>query len=144
MHHELGTSPAMPMASDALSPATAHNSRSSSKWLATVRIDSPDGAAQHGAGGDAHRGAVRVIGGQRVGDLAGPLPTDPRRSDVTVGRPRTGAHVPAVCGMAVTGGLQMFGDQRGILVGRFRVSLDSMAAASRRCTSARSDFSCDS
>ena len=28
-------------------------------------------------GGDAHRGAARVVGGQRVGDLARPLPTQP-------------------------------------------------------------------
>ena len=29
-----------------------------------------------------------------------------------------GAHVPAVGGVQITGGLQMFGDQRGIFVGR--------------------------
>ena len=80
-------------------------------------------AAQHGARGDAHRGPVGVVGGQRVGDLAGPLPTEPRRGDVAVGRPRCGAHVPAVRGVQITGGLQMFGDQRRVLVGRCRVAL---------------------
>ena len=68
------------------------------------------------------RGAIRsaarsVVGGQRVGDPAGPLPTDPRCGDVAVGRPCAGAHVPAVRAMLVTGSLQMFCDQRGILVG---------------------------
>ena len=33
-----------------------------------------------------------------------------------------GAHVPAVRGAQITGGLQMLGDQRGVLVGRFRVA----------------------
>ena len=59
-----------------------------------------------------------VVGGQRVGDMAGPLPTDPRRGDVAVGRPRAGAHVPAVRGLQFACGLQMFGDQRRVLVGR--------------------------
>ena len=66
--------------------------------------------------------AVRVVGGQRVGDLACPLPTGPRRDNVAGGRPRSGAHVPAVGGVQITGGLQMFGDQRGILVDRCRVT----------------------
>ena len=109
--------PVMPMASDALSPATRAQLPQLLEVAGDVRIDSPAGAAQHGAGRDAHRGAVRVVVGQRVGDLAGPLPTDPRRGDVTVGRPGAGAHVPAVRGIAVACGLQMFGDQRGILVG---------------------------
>ena len=46
----------------------------------------------------------------------------PRRRDVAVGRPRSGAHVPAVSGVQITGGLQMLGDQRGVLVGRVRVT----------------------
>lgn len=85
--------------------------------------DTEGGDAQHGAGRNAHGGTVRVVVGQRVGDVAGPLPTDPRRDDVTVGRPRASAHVPGVCGMVVACGLQMFGDKRGVLVGRFRVTL---------------------
>ena len=85
-----------------------------------VRMDPEGVAAQPGARGDAHRGAVRVVGGQRVGDLARPLPTEPRRRDIAVGRPRPGAHVPAVRGVQITGGLQMLGDQGGILVGRCR------------------------
>ena len=87
------------------------------------RMDPPSGAAQHGARGDAHRCAVRVIGGQCVGDPAGALPTQPRCGDVAVGRPRAGAHVPAKRGVQITGGLQMLGDQRRVLVGRCRVTL---------------------
>ena len=113
------TSPVMPMASEALSPARAAQLP---QLLEAARrraaSDTRAGAAQHGAGRDAHRGAVGVVVGQRVGDLAGPLPTDPRRGDVAVGRPRAGAHVPAVGGVQVAGGLQMFGDQRRILVRR--------------------------
>ena len=113
----------MPMASDALSPAAVHNSP---QFLEAVPgnadMDSPGGPAQHGARGDAHGGPVGVVGGQRVGDLARALPTQSRRGDVAVGRPRCGAHVPAVGGVQITGGLQMFGDQRGVLVDRFRVT----------------------
>ena len=99
--------PVMLTASDALSPDSAgDNSRSSAKvperrWARTLR-----GAdAQHGAGRDAHRGTVWVVVGQRVGDPAGPLPTHPRRGDVTVDRPCAGAHVPGVRGMQVAGGV---------------------------------------
>ena len=95
-------------------------------------------------GGDAHRGAVRIVGGQRVGDLARPLPTGPRRHNVAGGRPRSGAHVPAVRGVQITGGLQMFGDQGGVLVEPMPARVASIAAATRRCNSARSDLSCDS
>ena len=87
-----------------------------------VHIDSPAGAAQHGAGRDSHRGAVSVVVGQRVGDLARSLPTEVRRADVAVGGPCAGAHVPAVRGSVVASGLQVLGDQRGILVGRFRAA----------------------
>ena len=78
-----------------------------------------------------------------VGDLAGPLPTHPRRGDVAVGRPRAGAHMPAEGGVEIAGGLQVLGDQGRVLVDRRRVTC-SIAAASRRCNSARSDLSCDS
>ena len=74
------------------------------------------------------RGAMRMAA--RSGSSAGSasaifaraLPTHPRRSDVAVGRPRPGAHVPAVGGVQITGGLQVFGDQRRILVDRVRVT----------------------
>ena len=45
-----------------------------------------------------------------------------RRGDVAVGRPRSGAHVPAVRGVQITGGLQVLGDQRGVFVDRCRVT----------------------
>ena len=116
-------SPAMPMASDDLSPAAVQSSRSSSKrppeMSAWTRKALPH---SQGASGDAHRSAARIVGGQRVGDLARPLPTGPRRHNVAGGRPRSGAHVPAVGGVQITGGLQMFGDQGGILVSRCRVT----------------------
>ena len=65
---------------------------------------------------------VRVIGGQSVGDLLGALPTQSRCGDVAVGRPRCCAHVPAVGGVPITGGLQMFGNQRSILISRCQVT----------------------
>jgi hypothetical protein len=46
----------------------------------------------------------------------------PRRGDVTVGRPRGRAHVPAERGVQIIGGLQMFGNQRRVLLGRCRVT----------------------
>ena len=79
-------------------------------------------AAQQGERRDAHRGAARVIGGQRIGHPARPLPTQTGGSDVAGGRPRSGAHVPGVRGVLITGGFQMFSDQRSILVGRRRVT----------------------
>ena len=81
-----------------------------------VGMDSEGVAAQPGARGDAHRGAMRIVGGQRVGDLACPLPTRPRRHNVTGGRPRPCAHVPAERGVEIACGLQVLGNQGGILV----------------------------
>jgi hypothetical protein len=82
----------------------------------------PEGTgAQPGARSDPYRQPVRVVGGQRVGNLAGPLPTGPRRRNGAGERPYSGAHVPAVGGVQITGGLQMFGDQGGVLIGRRRV-----------------------
>ena len=88
-----------------------------------VGIDPEGVAAQPGARGDAHRGAARIVGGQRVGDLARPLPTGPRRHNVTGGRPRPCAHVPAEGGMQIACGLQVLGDQGGILVERSGAAL---------------------
>ncbi len=114
----------MPIASDALSPAAVHNSRNSSKRApATFMMDSPGGPAQHGARGDAHGCPVGVLGGQCVGDLSGALPAESRRGDVAVGCPGRGAHVPAVSGVQLAGGFEMFGDQRRVLVGRVRLAL---------------------
>ena len=90
------TSPAMPMASDALVPGgRAQLPQLLESRCGDVDMDSEGVAAQQGASGNAHRSAIRIVGGQRVGDLARPLPTDPRRRDVAGGRPRAGAHVPA-------------------------------------------------
>ena len=70
------------------------------------------------------RGAMRIdswsgsSAGSRVGDPAGPLPTEPGSGDVAVGRPRAGAHVPAIRGVQLAGGLEVFGDQRRVLLHR--------------------------
>ena len=85
-------------------------------------MDSKGAAAQHGARGDAQGCPVGVLGGQSVGDPLGALPTQPRRGDVAVGRPRPGAHMPAVGGVQIARGLQMLGDQRRVLISRGRVS----------------------
>ena len=83
----------------------------------------PEGiGTQQGASGDAHRQPVRVVGAQRIGDPARPLPTQIGTRDIAGGRPRCGAHVPGIRGVQITGGLQMFGDQRRILVNRRRVT----------------------
>jgi len=70
-----------------------------------------------------YRSAVGIIIGQSVGDLAGPLPTCPCRTDVAVRQPGRGAHMPTECRAQFTGRLQMVGDQRGILVNRGRAML---------------------
>ena len=79
--------------------------------------------AQHGAGRDLYRQPVGVVDGQPVGDVAGALPVRLGRADVPGGRPACGPHVPAVGDVQITGGLKMFGDQRGILLSRCRISL---------------------
>ncbi len=85
-----------------------------------VDVDSKRDAAQHGARGNPHGRPVGIIDGQCVGDLAGSLPGEVGGRDVAIGRPRGGAHLPAVSGVRFTGGLEVFGDQRGVLVRRFR------------------------
>ena len=68
------------------------------------------------------RGAMRMA--IRFGASAGSasatcertLPTELRRSDIAVGRPRSRPHVPLVGGGQITRGLQVLGDQRGVLV----------------------------
>ena len=84
---------------------------------------SPLGGAQHGAGGDAHRQSLGVIVRQSVGDEAGPLPADPGSVDIAVGGPRAGTHVPAIGGVQLAAGLQMFGDERRVLVHRAGLAL---------------------
>ena len=114
----------MPMASDALSPAAVHKSRNSSKRAPATFIWTRQ-AVPHSM----VRGAMRigypvgVLGGQCVGDLSGALPAQSRSCDITVGRPCCGAHVPAVRGVQIAGGLEVFGDQRRVLVRRARVTL---------------------
>ena len=51
------------------------------------------------------------------------LPTHSRGGDVAIGRPRCGAHVPTVGGVQITGGLQMLGNQRSVVVGRSGITL---------------------
>ena len=113
---ELDRRPGIPTANETLSPASAAQLPQLGERPSFTRL--AGAATQHGAGGDAHRQVVGVIVRQRVGDPACPLPTDPGSSEIAVGRPRGGAHVPAVRGMQFTCGLQMFGDQRRVLVGR--------------------------
>ena len=77
-----------------------------------VGMDPEGVAAQQGARRDAHRGAVRVVGGQRVGDPARPLPTQPTPPTMS----RVAAHAPArmcqpIGGVQIAGGLQVLGDQ---------------------------------
>ncbi len=113
----------MPMASDGLSPAAVHNSRNSSKRSPATFIWTRQ-AIPH----NMVRGAMRmccavwVVGRKTVGDLLGALPTQLRRGDVAVGGPCCGAHVPAVGGVQISGCLQVFGDQRRVLVGCCRVT----------------------
>jgi hypothetical protein len=67
-----------------------------------VQMDSKGDPAQHGARGNAH--------GCSLGSSAG-------GADVMLGHPRCGAYVPPVGGVPITGGRQMFGDQRSGLLG---------------------------
>ena len=55
-----------------------------------------------------------------------------------------GAHVPAVGGVQLTGGLQVFGDQRRVLVRPSRAHALRSRRPGAGASSARSDFSCDS
>ena len=131
------------MASDALSPAAVHNSATHEAGTGHVHSDSVGDAAQHGARGDAHGGPVLALGGQCVGDLLGTLPAQPCRADVAVGRPGCGPHVPTVGGVPITGGLQMFGDQRSIFISRGRApGFDN--GGQPPVSSARSALSCES
>ena len=81
------TSPLMPMASETLSPAAAAQ-LPQFREAAPAFLDRSGlvvGGAQHGAGGDAHRQLVGVVGRQRVGDPAGPLPAEPGSDEIAVG-----------------------------------------------------------
>ena len=74
------------------------------------------------------RGAMRIaarfgIGvGKRVGDLRARCQLGRAAAMSRIGRPCRGAHVPAEGGVQIAGGLQMFGDQRRVLLGRCRVT----------------------
>ena len=118
------TSPAMAMASDALSPAAVHNSRNSSNRVADdFTMDSPVAAAQHGARGDAHR--LRGWGHRRATRRRSVRARSQLIRAAAMSRlvdHVAGAHVPAVGGVQITCGLEVFGDQRGVLVGRCRVT----------------------
>ena len=112
----------MPMASDALSPAAAHNCRNSSKRSPEMSTCTRQAGRTTWCGGDAHRVPSGSSSGSASAILARALPTQPRRADVAVGRPRRGAHVPVEGGTQIPGGLQVFGDQRGVLLRRCRVT----------------------
>src|SRR6185295_5847014 len=111
----------MPMASDALSPAAVHNSRNSSKrspaTLAWTRQAIPHNMV---------RGAMRMAA--RCGSSAGSASAIvwarsqlSRAAAMARFGPRCGTHVPAVGGVQIPGGLQMFGNQGSVFVARFRL-----------------------
>ena len=134
--------PMIPNASEVLSPASAHNSRSSSK-----RSLESSAWTRQSVAHSAVRGAMRIavavgeVVGQCIGNLAGTLPADPSRSRIAVVQPRACAHVPVECGAQIGRCLQVLGDQRRLLVNRTRTALFDRALATRRCNSARSDLS---
>ena len=109
-----------------------------------VGMDSEGVAAQPGARGDAHRGAIRIVGGQRIGDLARPLPTGPRRHNVAGGRPRR----QRACASRTLRGdrLRPPGARRSTRHSRRPMPGHVLRwrRPRRRCSSARSDLSCDS
>jgi hypothetical protein len=80
----------------------------------------PVGGTQHRQWGDAQR---QVLGGQDVGYLAGPLPTDPGGGQIADGRPRGGAHVPAVCRLQFACAFEVLGDECRIVVHRCWVTI---------------------
>jgi hypothetical protein len=80
----------------------------------------PVGGTQHRQWGDAQR---QVLGGQDVGYLAGPLPTDPGGGQIADGRPRGGAHVPAVCRLQLACAFEVLGDECRIVVHRCWVTI---------------------
>ena len=91
-------------------------------------------ATQLGTGGDAHRGPrLGSSSGSAIGDLSRLAPNSTCAAGCRAWSTSGGAHVPPVCGAKLAGGLQVFGDQRGVLVGGFRLAA-SIAAARRRCT----------
>jgi hypothetical protein len=94
--------------------------------ISDATAGSPGTSAQKRAWRDPHRLPVWVIGRQSVGHLTCALPASPGSPDVTIGGPRAGAHVPAKSVAEIICGLQVCGDQRGVLVCCRRVaSLDS-------------------
>ena len=115
----------MPMASDALSPAAVHNSP---QFVKAVAGDMSHGLARRSPHSMV-RGAMRMAA--RSGSSAGSASAIWRaRSQLSRAAAMSrlvahvaGAHVPAVGGVQITGGLQMLGDQRRVLVGRVRVAL---------------------
>ncbi len=74
---------------------------------------------------------------------SGRAPAQPGGIDVAVSGPGCGPHLPAVGGVQIPCGLKMLGYQGGVFL-RGRGSRDSRVLATRRCSSVRSDFSCDS
>ena len=113
----------MPMASDAFVPGgRAQLPQLLEEAAGDVHMDPEGVGAQQLASGDAHRQPVRIVGGQRVGDPVGMFPTDRAAVMSRLVAPRCRAHVPAIGGVQITGGLQMLGDQRSVLLGRCRVT----------------------
>ena len=113
----------MPMASDALSPATVHKSRSSSKPAASRAAHPTGGRRTTSCEG---RCAWRRGSGHRWATGRRSVVRAPNCVVLRRCRgwsPRCGAHVPAVGDVQIAGGLEMFGDQRSVLLGRCRVML---------------------
>ena len=88
------------MANDALSPAAAHNSRSSSKRSPATSTWTRKASRTTWCAGQCAWLPGRVIGGKASATVARSQLCAPRR--VAVRRPRCGAHVPAVGGVQIT------------------------------------------
>ena len=123
---------------DALSPASRHVH----EVPRSDRICRDGSAARHCC---TKRSAERCaslfgpgLGRQGIGNLPCALPTQLRRGDVAVGRPRPGTHLPVIGRMQVTRSFKVLTYDYGVLI----VLVD--AGGSRRCSCARSDLSCDS
>ena len=110
----------MPMASDELvASGGAQFPQFVEAGVGAAQPGSPGAAAQAGCaarcasrrGRDHRRVARRRPGGRAPNSIRA-------ARDVAVGRPGSGAHVPAVRGVQIACGLQMLGDQGGVLVDR--------------------------
>ena len=117
------TNPVIPIASERLSPACSHSSRSSSYPVSAPLPPTRNAArAQYGSWGDAHRQSIGRGLRHAVGGIARLGPACVCGSDVAVDRPRPCPHVPAVCGTQIACRFHVFGDQRGIRIRGIRIA----------------------